>query len=98
MPFHSLSRKMAGKENPEDVIKVDPPDNISKELPSSPESLVQAILANQSIISALSQAILSTMKQDLPSHGTAQSKDKGATAPVGQPGEKPTTVSVDQMV
>ena len=74
------------------------PDNVSKELPSSPESLVQAIVADQLIISALSQAILSTMKQDSPSHATAQSRDKGATAPVGQPAEKPTTVSVDQMV
>ena len=89
---------MAGKENLEDVIQVNPPDNVSKELPSSPESLVQAIVADQSIISAFSQAILSTMKQDSQSHATAQSKDKGAAAPVGQPAEKATTVSVDQMV
>ena len=89
---------MAGKESSGDVIQVNPPENISKEHPFSPESLVQAIVADQSIIFALSQAIVSTMKPDSPSHATAQAKDKRAAAPVGQPAEKSTSVSVDQMV
>ena len=69
--FYSHYRKMAGKENPEDVIIVNPLDTVSKEQPSSPESLAKAIIADQSIISALSQAILSTMNPDSPNHATA---------------------------
>ena len=89
---------MADKEDSAELIQVHPKDNVSDNRPSSSESLVQAIVADQSVFCALSQAILSAIKQDLPNHETAQSKNDKAAAPVGQSAEHSTGESVDQTV
>ena len=45
-----------------------PEVNVSRHSPA--ESVVQALVADQSVLSTLSQAILSVIRQDLPEHAS----------------------------
>ena len=58
--------------------------------------MVQALVADQSVLSTLSQAILSVIKQDLPDHAIDRSRAEKAAAPVGQSAEQSAVESVDQ--
>jgi len=58
--------------------------------------MVQVLVADQSVINTLSQAILSAIKQDLSQHVTELSRSNIAAAPVGQSAEQYAVESVDQ--
>ena len=58
--------------------------------------MVQALVADQSFINTLSQAILSAIKQDLPQHTTDLSRTNIASAPEGQSAEQYAVESVDK--
>lgn len=58
--------------------------------------MVQAIVADQSVLNTLSQAILSVIKQDLSDHAIDRSYVDKAAAPVGQSVEQSAVESVDQ--
>ena len=58
--------------------------------------MVQALVADQSGLSTLSQAILSVIKEDLPDHASDQLHVEKAAAPVGQLAEQSAVESVDQ--
>ena len=58
--------------------------------------MVQALVADQSVINTLSQAILSAIKQDLPQHATELSQTNIAAVLVGQSAEQYAVESVDQ--
>jgi len=69
-------------------IQSNPLSEVSVSHQSPAESMVQALVADQSIINTLSQAILSAIKQDLPQHVTELSQTNNAAAPVGQSAEQ----------
>ena len=58
--------------------------------------MVQALVADQSVVWTLSQATLSVIKQDLPDHAIDRSRAEKAAAPVGQSAEQSAVDSVDQ--
>ena len=58
--------------------------------------MVQALVADQSGLSTLSQAILSVIKEDLPDHASDRLHVEKAAAPVGQLAEQSAVESVDQ--
>ena len=73
-----------------------PPPEVSVTRHSPTESVVQALIADQSVLSTLSQAILSVIKQDLPAHAIDRSQAEKAAAAVGQSAEQSGVESVDQ--
>ena len=73
-----------------------PPPEVSVTRHSPTESVVQALIADQSVLSTLSQAILSVIKQDLPAHAIDRSQAEKAAAAVGQSAEQSAVESVDQ--
>lgn len=77
-------------------IQSNPPSEVGVNHQSPAESMVQALVADQSVINTLSQAILSAIKQDLPQHVTELSRTNFAAAPVGQSAEQSAVESVDQ--
>ena len=79
-----------------DEIHSHPPPEVSVTRHSPTESMVQALVADQSVLSTLSQAILSVIKQDLPDHAIDRSRTEKAAAPVGQSAEQSALESVDQ--
>jgi len=72
------------------------PSEVSVSYQSPAESMVQALVADQSVLNTLSQAILSAIKQDLPRHATELSRPNIAAAPVDQSAEQSALESVDQ--
>ena len=58
--------------------------------------MVQALVGDQSVLSTLSQAILSVIKEDLPDHAIDRSRAEKAAAPVGKWAEQSAVESVDQ--
>ena len=56
----------ANADNAAEEIHSHPPPEVSVTRHSPTESVVQALVADQSVLSTLSQAILSVIKQDLP--------------------------------
>lgn len=94
---------MVEKENAqsEDIlIQVDPPDNVSTNDQPSVRALVQSLVTDQSILTAISQAVLSAIQPSLQTHVVDQTtNDTRVAAPVGQStSQNPTGVSVDQTV
>ena len=87
--------KMAER-NAEEEIRSHPDDIVSLTTQSSPPSLVQALIADQSSISMLSQAILSSIKADLSSAPTRAQDSNNTAEPVGQSVRIPAGESVDQ--
>ena len=75
---------------------MNPPSEVSVSRQSPAESIVQALVVDQSVINTLSQAILSAIKQDLLQHATELSRTKIVAAPVGQSAEQSAVESVDQ--
>ena len=86
----------ANADNAAEEIHSHPPPEVSVTRHSPTESVVQALVADQSILSTLSQAIVSVIKQDLPGHAIDQSRAEKAAAPVGQSAEQSAVESVDQ--
>ena len=86
----------ANAENATEEIHIHPPPEVSVTRHSPTESVVQALVANQSVLRTLSQAILSVMKQDLPDHAIDRARAEKAAAPVGQSAEYSAVESVDQ--
>ena len=94
---------MAEKENAqgEDIlIQVDPPDNVSTNDQPSSRALVQSLVTDQSMLTAISQAVLSAIQPNLQTHVVGQTtNDTRVAAPVGQStSQNPTGVSEDQTV
>ena len=58
--------------------------------------MVQALVADQSVLSTLSQGILSVIKQNLPDHAIDRSQAEKGAAPVGQSAKQSAVESVDQ--
>ena len=79
----------ANADNAAEEIHNHPPSEVSVTRHSPTESVVQALVADQSVLSTLSQAILSVIKQDLPDHAIDRSRAEKAAAPVGQSAEQP---------
>jgi len=77
-------------------IQSNPPSEVSVSRQSPAESMVEALVADQSVINTLSQAILSAIKQDLPQHATERSRTDTAAEPVGQSAKQSAVGSVDQ--
>ena len=86
----------ANADNAAEEIHSHPPPEVSVTRHSPTESVVQALVADQSILSTLSQAIVSVIKEDLPGHAIDQSRAEKAAAPVGQSAEQSAVESVDQ--
>ena len=86
----------ANADNAAEEIHRHPPPEVSVTRHSPTESVVQALVADQSILSTLSQAIVSVIKEDLPGHAIDQSRAEKAAAPVGQSAEQSAVESVDQ--
>ena len=86
----------ANADNAAEEIHIHPPPEVSVTRHSPSESVVQALVADQSVLSTLSQAILSVIKQDLPDHAIDRSRAEKAAAPVGQSAEQSAVESVDQ--
>ena len=86
----------ANADNAAEEIHSHPPPEVSVTRHSPTESVVQALVADQSVLSTLSQAILSVIKQDLPDHAIDRSRAEKAAAPVGQSAEQSAVESVDQ--
>ena len=78
---------MAEKENAqgEDIlIQVDPPDNVSTNDKPSARALVQSLVTDQSMLTAISQAVLSAIQPNLQTHVVDQTtNDTRVAAPVG---------------
>jgi hypothetical protein len=89
---------MAEKENHLETIQPNPSEIVSSINKTTPGALVQALVADQSTFSALSQAILAAIKEDLPSHEIARSQLEKVAVPVGQSTKNSTEESVDQTV
>ena len=75
-------------DNADEEIHIHPPPEVSVTRHSPTESVVQALVADQSVLSTLSQAILSVIKQDLLDHAIDRSRAEKAAAPVGQSAEQ----------
>ena len=86
----------ANADNAAEEIHIHLPPEVSVTRHSPTESVVQALVADQSVLSTLFQAILSVIKQDLPDHAIDRSRAEKAAAPVGQSAEKSAVESVDQ--
>ena len=86
----------ANADNAAEEIHSYPPPEVSVTRHSLTESVVQALVADQSVLDTLSQAILSVIKQDLPDHAIHQSRAEKAAAPAGQSAEHSAVESVDQ--
>ena len=82
--------------NAAEEIHSHPTREVSVTRHSPMESVVEALIADQSILSTLSQVILSVIKQDLPDHVNDRSRAEKATAPVGQSAEQSAIESVEQ--
>ena len=64
----------ANADNAAEEIHSHPPPEVSVTRHSPTESVVQALVADQSVLSTLSQAILSVIKQDLPDQAIDRSR------------------------
>lgn len=93
---------MAGKENSAEeiqAIQVNPADGVSNNDQPSARSMVETLVADQSVIATLSQAILAVIKPSLPEHNSGQTtNNENVAAPVGQSTNSLTGVSLDQTV
>ena len=87
----------ANADNAAEEIHSHPRPEVSVTRHSLTESGVQTLVADQSVLNTLSQAILSVIyKQDLPDHAIDRSRAEKAAAPVGQSAEHSAVESVDQ--
>ena len=78
---------MAEKEDsPEKISTIQdiPDESVSMEGQSSANSMVQALVADQSVLAAISSAILSAIKPVLPEHIVARETSQKVAEPVGQ--------------
>ena len=92
---------MAEKENSSEkfsTIHGIPEENVSIDEHPMTDSMVQALVADQSALAAISEAILSAIKPVLPEHIAAQNTSQKVAEPVGQSTNLSTGASVDQMV
>ena len=92
---------MAEKEDsPEKISTIQdiPGESVSMEGQSSANSMVQALVADQSVLAAISSAILSAIKPVLPEHIVAPETSQKVAEPVGQSTNQNTGASVDQTV
>ena len=93
---------MAGKENSAEeiqAIQVNPAEGVSNNDQPSARSMVETLVADQSVIATLSQAILAAIKPSLPEHISGQTtNNENVASPVGQSTNSLTGVSLDQTV
>ena len=92
---------MAEKENCPEIlssIQDNPDGNVSMNEQPTANSIVQALVTDQSALAAISEAILSAIKPVLTEHDAPENKSQTVAEPVGPSTNKPTEVSVDQTV
>ena len=92
---------MAEKENCPEIlssIQDNPDGNVSMNEQPSANSIVQALVTDQSALAAISEAILSAIKPVLTEHDAPENTSQTVAEPVGPSTNKPTEVSVDQTV